>query len=219
MKKLLLFYFFFEKSSIVDLYRVLKTSLSWRRSQSYRNQSIDLHSKPMDWFLYDSDLELIPSQSSCGSKFTWVETLPRSKLAALLALDDAGDGMRESPFWNESTWGIHRSFVIALWFLSPGVGFLFDNELTEADLILTDFFISTFGCNVIMLLVDFGRITPESDLTDLTEFCVAGLNVVDHGLSVLFICDALGDWSLLSSLANVDTNLWTTSFSKIKTTR
>ena len=29
---------------------------SWRRSLSYRNQSIDLQSKLMDWFLYDSDL-------------------------------------------------------------------------------------------------------------------------------------------------------------------
>ena len=30
-------------------------SLSWRMSLSYRNQSIDLHSKSMDWFLYDRD--------------------------------------------------------------------------------------------------------------------------------------------------------------------
>ena len=163
--------------------------------------------------------ELIPTQNICGSKFTWVEIFPRSKLAALLALDDAGDGMRGSSFWNESTWGVHRSFVIALRFFSAGVDFLFDNELTGADLILTDFFISTFGCNVMMLLVDFGRGKSESDLVDLTEFCVAGLKLVDDSLSVSFICDALGDLGLLSSLANVDTNLWTTSFSKIKTKR
>ena len=31
-------------------------SLSWRKSLSSRNHSIDLQSKPMDWFLYDSDL-------------------------------------------------------------------------------------------------------------------------------------------------------------------
>ena len=31
-------------------------TLSWRRSVSYRNQSIDLQSKLMDWFLYDRDL-------------------------------------------------------------------------------------------------------------------------------------------------------------------
>ena len=162
---------------------------------------------------------LIPTRNSCGSKFTCVEIFPWSKLAALLALDDAGDGMRGSSFWNESTWGDHRSFVIGFRFLSVGVGFLFDNELTGADLILTDFFISTFGCNVMMLLVDFGRGTSESDLVDLIEFCVTGLKLVDDGLPVSFICDALGDWGLLSSLANVETNLWTTSFSKIKTKR
>ena len=31
-------------------------TLSWRRPLSYRNQSIDLQSKSMDWFLYDTDL-------------------------------------------------------------------------------------------------------------------------------------------------------------------
>ena len=31
-------------------------TLSWRRSLSYRNQSIDLQSKSMDWFLYDNGL-------------------------------------------------------------------------------------------------------------------------------------------------------------------
>ena len=31
-------------------------TLLWRRSLSYRNQSIDLQSKSMDWFLYDSYL-------------------------------------------------------------------------------------------------------------------------------------------------------------------
>ena len=29
-------------------------TLSWRRLLSYRNQSIDLRSKSMDWFLYDN---------------------------------------------------------------------------------------------------------------------------------------------------------------------
>ena len=39
-------------------------TLSWRRSLSYRNQSIDLQSKSFDWFLYDRDLrhERIKSQ-------------------------------------------------------------------------------------------------------------------------------------------------------------
>ena len=31
-------------------------TLSWRRSLSYRNQSIDLQSKSVDWFLYASSL-------------------------------------------------------------------------------------------------------------------------------------------------------------------
>ena len=31
-------------------------TLSWQKSLSDRNQSIDLQSKLMDWFLYDSDL-------------------------------------------------------------------------------------------------------------------------------------------------------------------
>ena len=33
-------------------------TLSWRRSLSYKNQSIDLQSKSMDWFLYGRDLRL-----------------------------------------------------------------------------------------------------------------------------------------------------------------
>ena len=31
-------------------------TLSWPRLLSYRNQSIDLRSKSMDWFLYDNGL-------------------------------------------------------------------------------------------------------------------------------------------------------------------
>ena len=30
-------------------------NVSWRRSLSYRNQSVDLQSKSLDWFLYDRD--------------------------------------------------------------------------------------------------------------------------------------------------------------------
>ena len=40
--------------------KVLRTcvmlTLSWRRFQSYRNQSIDSQTKSMGWFLYDRDL-------------------------------------------------------------------------------------------------------------------------------------------------------------------
>ena len=35
---------------------VNKFTLSWRRLLSYRNQSIDLLCKSMDWFLFDKDL-------------------------------------------------------------------------------------------------------------------------------------------------------------------
>ena len=31
-------------------------TLSWRRPLSYRNHSIDLQSKSMDWFVYDNGL-------------------------------------------------------------------------------------------------------------------------------------------------------------------
>ena len=35
---------------------IICLTLSWRRPLSYRNQSIDLQSKSMDWFLYDNGL-------------------------------------------------------------------------------------------------------------------------------------------------------------------
>ena len=41
-------------------------TLSWRRSLSYRNQSIDLQSKSMNWFLYDRDL-----RHERSNKYTW----------------------------------------------------------------------------------------------------------------------------------------------------
>ena len=40
--------------------------LSRRRPLSYRNQSIDLRNKSMDWFLYDNSLRL--ERVKCGSK-------------------------------------------------------------------------------------------------------------------------------------------------------
>ena len=44
-------------SLISVLLKLLKLlTLSWRWSQSYRNQPIDLQSKSMDWFLYDRGL-------------------------------------------------------------------------------------------------------------------------------------------------------------------
>ena len=35
---------------------LMSLTLSWRGPLSYRNQSIDLQKKSMDWFLYDNDL-------------------------------------------------------------------------------------------------------------------------------------------------------------------
>ena len=46
------FAFFNEKKTDHDV----KLTLSWRRPLSYRNQSIDLLSKSMDWFLHDNGL-------------------------------------------------------------------------------------------------------------------------------------------------------------------
>ena len=42
---------------VLQLYCIYLLQLlthSWRRSLAYRNQPIDLQSKPMDWFLYDT---------------------------------------------------------------------------------------------------------------------------------------------------------------------
>ena len=41
-------------------------TLSWRRPLSYRNQSIDLLRKSMDWFLYDNDLRHERVNRFCG---------------------------------------------------------------------------------------------------------------------------------------------------------
>ena len=48
-----------------NLLFVVTLTLSCQRSLSYRNQSIDLQCKSMDWFLYDRDLrhEKVNSQS------------------------------------------------------------------------------------------------------------------------------------------------------------
>ena len=38
------------------IFRISQITLSWRRPLSYKNQSTDLQSKSMDWFLYDNGL-------------------------------------------------------------------------------------------------------------------------------------------------------------------
>ena len=49
-----------EESDDESLFEITKdkcyVTLSWRRPLSYRNQSTDLRSKSMDWFLYDNGL-------------------------------------------------------------------------------------------------------------------------------------------------------------------
>ena len=45
-----------EDQAFTVMVLVSHLSLSWRRSLSYRNQSIDLLCKSMDWFLYNRDL-------------------------------------------------------------------------------------------------------------------------------------------------------------------
>ena len=46
-----------------------KLTPSWRRSLSYRNQSINLQSKSMDWFLYGKDLSHERAKEHCWLKF------------------------------------------------------------------------------------------------------------------------------------------------------
>ena len=48
-------------------------TLSWRRPSSYRNQSIDLPSKSMDWFLYDNGLRH-ERVNMFWSKTKWCQT-------------------------------------------------------------------------------------------------------------------------------------------------
>ena len=49
-------------------------ALSWRRSLSYRNQSIDLLYKSMEWFLYDRDLrhETVKLENNFFVKSLWI---------------------------------------------------------------------------------------------------------------------------------------------------
>ena len=55
-----------------------RLTLSWRRPISYRNQSIDLRSKSMDWFLYDISLR------HEKVKFVLQSWNPRQKLSVYL---------------------------------------------------------------------------------------------------------------------------------------
>ena len=50
-----IYIFIFEGRFAQEICFLRELTLSWRRPLSYRNQSIDLQSKSMDWFLYDND--------------------------------------------------------------------------------------------------------------------------------------------------------------------
>ena len=41
---------------VICMKKEINLTLSWRRPLSFRNQSLDLQSKSMDWFLYDNGL-------------------------------------------------------------------------------------------------------------------------------------------------------------------
>ena len=64
-------------SGIVLVFPLLTLTLSRRRLLSYRNQSIDLLRKSMDWFLYDNGLRLerVNTSNCC-----WYETSSKCKI-------------------------------------------------------------------------------------------------------------------------------------------
>ena len=77
-------------------FRYQTLTLLWRRSLSYRNQSIDLKCKSMDWFLYDRDFRhervkgLVLNMEISNQSLIFqiqlvdclIETSPRSVLSA-----------------------------------------------------------------------------------------------------------------------------------------
>ena len=65
--------------------------LSWQRPLSYRNQSIDLWSKSMDWFLYDNSLR----HERIKCRFDIWNTLPSKKKAPRCS-----SLMPNANFWN-----------------------------------------------------------------------------------------------------------------------
>ena len=66
------------QENFIDLKPML--TLSWWRPLSYRNQSIDLQSKSMDWFLYDNGLR----HERVKIKIRWVnESFPTSTIKTI----------------------------------------------------------------------------------------------------------------------------------------
>ena len=72
-----------------------KLTLSWRGPKSYRNQSIDLQSKSMDWFLYDIGLrhERVKASKTIIKEFlcykivtiriAYAFTIPKSQISVI----------------------------------------------------------------------------------------------------------------------------------------
>ena len=59
-----------------SVWLLLLLTLSWRRPLSYKNQSIDLFCKSMDWFLYDNGLRHDRAKLTviCGNTHCFVRT-------------------------------------------------------------------------------------------------------------------------------------------------
>ena len=64
----------FNKYSLIAYTSTFLTlTLSWRRPLSYRNQSIDLQVKLMDWFLYDNGLRHERVKNWCAIPFLKIQ--------------------------------------------------------------------------------------------------------------------------------------------------
>ena len=67
--------------------KIRELTLSWRRPLSYRNQSIDLPRKSMDWFLYDNGLR------HERVKYHWIF------FAAIFLFPISGKSILSKKFW------------------------------------------------------------------------------------------------------------------------
>ena len=76
------FYVFLVQVVLHKVLWLLVLTLSWRRPLSYRNQSIDLRSKSVDWFLHDNGLGHERVKSVNSLKSLWIlimKTIGRSQ--------------------------------------------------------------------------------------------------------------------------------------------
>ena len=120
---------FFHSSSQIapKSYLAVVFTLSWRRPLSYRNQSIDLLAKSMDWFLHDNGLRHERVKHSFLDKLNPIcicgfdiETLNHFFLHCLRFANEIQDLCLRlkgsSPiFWEKPTQGLHQYFLMAIW--------------------------------------------------------------------------------------------------------